>query len=43
MSPIKTVCGIGPLSPFDPIPRPMDEKPSADASKRVDEIQKLHE
>jgi len=43
LSPFKVVYGIDPLSPLDLTPRPLDEKPSADAATRVEEIQKLYE
>ena len=43
LSPFKVVYGVDPLSPLDLIPRPLDQKPSADAAARVEEIQKLHE
>ena len=43
LSPFKGVYGTDPLSPLDLIPRPLDQKPSADAAARVEEIQKLHE
>jgi len=42
-SSFKIVYGIEPLSPVDLIPTPLDEKPSVEASKRVDEIKRLHE
>jgi len=38
----KIVYGVEPLSPLDLIPRPMDEKPSVEANKRVKEIKHLH-
>jgi len=31
------------LSPFDLVPREMNEKPNVEASKRVEDIQRLHE
>jgi len=31
------------LNPLDLIPRPLDEKPSVEANKRVAEIKHLHE
>jgi len=34
---------VDPLSPLDLVPRGMNEKPNMEASKRVEEIQKLHE
>jgi len=37
------VYGTDPLSPLDLIPQPLDQRPSADAAARVEEIQKLHE
>jgi len=43
LSPFKIVYGVEPLSPLDLIPRPLDEKPSVEASKRVEEIKHLHE
>ena len=43
LSPFKVVYGIEPLIPLDLIPRPLDQRPSADAMERVKEIQKLHE
>jgi len=43
LSPFKVVYGIDPLGPLDLTPRPLDQKPSADAAARVEEIQKLHE
>jgi len=43
LSPLKVVYGNDPLSPIDLTPRPQDQKPSADAVARVEEIQKLHE
>ena len=43
LSPFKVVYGIEPLNPLDLIPRPLDQRPSADAMERVKEIQKLHE
>ena len=41
--PFKIVYGIESLSPFNLIPRPMDETPSVEASKRMEEIKHLHE
>ena len=41
--PFKMVYGIDPLSPIDLTPQPLDQKPSANAGARVEEIQKLHE
>jgi len=43
VSPFKIVYGLDPLGPLDLIPKPMDQKPSADAEQRVAEIQRLHE
>ena len=43
LSPFKVAYGIEPISPLDLTPRPLDEKPSADAASRVEEIQKIHE
>ena len=43
LSSFETVYGSYPLSPFDVMPQPMDQKPSMDAAKPVEEIQKLHE
>ena len=43
LSPFKVVYGVDPLSPLDLTPRPLDQRPSADAADRVGEIQKLHE
>jgi len=43
LSPFKIVYGIEPLSPLDLIPRPLDGKPSVEASKRVEEIKHIHE
>jgi len=37
------IYGTNPLSPLDLIPRPLDQRPSADAAAKVEEIQKLHE
>ena len=37
------VYGIDLVSPLDLIPHPLDQRPSADAAARVEEIQKLHE
>ena len=42
-SPFKVVCGIDPLSPIDLIPRPLHQKPSADATSRVEEIKRIRE
>jgi len=38
MSLFKVVYGIEPLSPLDLVSRTMDEKPSVEANKRVEEI-----
>ena len=43
LSPFKTVYSIGPLSPLDLVPRPLNEKPIVEASKRVEEIKHLHD
>jgi len=43
LSPFKIVYGVEPLSPLDLISRPLDEKPSVEASQRVEEIKCLHE
>jgi len=43
LSPFKVVYGIDPLSPINLTPWPLDQKPSADATVRVEEIQKLYE
>jgi len=43
LSPFKIVYGVEPLSPLDLTPRPLDEKSSVEASKRVEEIKCLHE
>ena len=43
MPSFKVVYGFETLSPLDLVPKAMDEKPSMDASKRAEEIQKLHE
>jgi len=43
LSPFKVVYETDPLSPLDLIPRPLDQRPSADAAARVEEIHKLHE
>jgi len=37
------VYGIDPLGPLDLVPRPLDQRPSANANQRVEEIKKLHE
>ena len=42
MSPFKVVHGVDPLSPLDLTPKAMDEKPRVEASKRVEEIQRLY-
>jgi len=43
LSPFKIVYGVDPLSPLDLIPRPLDEKSSMEASKRVEEFKCIHE
>ena len=43
VSPFKVVYDLDPLGPLDFIPKPMDQKLSADAEQRVAEIQRLHE
>ena len=43
LPPFKIVYGVEPLSPLDLIPRPLDEKSSVEANKRVEEIKHLHE
>jgi len=43
LSPFKVVHGIDPLGPLDLIPKPLNQKPSADAKARVEEIRKIHE
>jgi len=43
LSPFKVVCGIDPLGPLHLVPRHLDQKSSADAQTRVEEIKKLHE
>jgi len=42
LSPFRIVYGIEPLSPLDLVLRPLDEKPSMEASKRAEEINRLH-
>ena len=42
MSPFKVVYRTDTLNPLDIVPRATDEKPTMEASKRVEEIQKLH-
>jgi len=42
MSPFKVVYRLDPLSPLDLIPRVTEENLNMEASKSVDEIQKLH-
>jgi len=42
-SPFKIVYGVDALSSLNLVPREMNEKPSVEASRRVEEIQKLHE
>jgi hypothetical protein len=43
LSSFKVVYGVDPLTPLDLVPRAFDEKPSVEATKRVEEIQQLHE
>jgi len=43
LSPFKVVYGVEPLSPLDLTPRALNEKPSVEASKRVEEIMRLHD
>ena len=43
LSLFKIVYGIDPLSPLDIFSRPLDEKPSLEASERVEKIKHLHE
>jgi len=43
LSPFKVDYGLNPLSPLDLTPRPMDQKPSANAASRVEETKKIHE
>ena len=43
ISPFKVVYDIWPIGPLDLVPRPLDKKPSAEASQRVEEIKKMHE
>ena len=43
LSPFKVVCGIDPLCPLDLAPWPLEQKPTADAPSRVEEIKKIHE
>jgi len=43
LSLFKVVYEVDPLCPLNLILRPLDQKPSVDTSKRVQEIQKLHE
>ena len=42
MTPFKVVYGVDPLSSLDLVPRSSEEKPSVEANKIVEEIQKLH-
>ena len=37
------VYGLDPLGPLELTPKPMDQRPSANAKQRVTEIQRLHE
>jgi len=43
VSPFKVVYGFDPLGPLYLVPRPLGQKPSANAEDRIKEIQKLHE
>ena len=43
LSTFKVVYGLDPLSPLDHTARPLDQKPSADATSSVEEIEKIHE
>ena len=43
ISPFEVVYGVDPSGPLDIISRPLDQKPSADAEQRVEEIKTLHE
>ena len=43
VSPFKIVYGFDPLRSLDLVPRPLDQKPSADIEKRAEEIKRLHE
>ena len=43
LSPFKIVYGVEPLSALDLTPRSLNEKPSVEASKRVEEIKHLHQ
>jgi len=43
LSTFKVVYGLDPLAPLDLVARPQDQKPSADAKQRVEEIKNLHE
>jgi len=43
LSPFKIVYGVEPLSPLYLIPRPLENKPSPEAIKRVEEMKHLHE
>ena len=43
LSLFKMVCEFNALSALDLVARPMDQKPSMDANKRVAEVRKLHE
>jgi len=38
ISPFKVVYGIDPIDPLDLVPRPLDQKPSAEADQIVEEI-----
>jgi len=43
LSPFKIVYGVEPLSPLDLTLRSLNEKPSVEANKRVEEIKHIHE
>jgi len=43
ISPFEVVYGHDPFGPLDLVPRPLDQKSSADVEQRVAEIKKLHE
>jgi len=43
LSPFKVVYGVESLSQLDLTTRPMDQKANMNASKRIQEIQELHE
>jgi len=42
LSPFKVIYRLDPLSQLDLTPRPLDQKPSAHAAARVEEIKKIH-